>query len=291
MNGWRTVLIGRNSKLDYHMGYMTVRSTEIKRIFLDEIAVLVIENPAISMTGCLLEALVEHKVKVLFCDGKHNPMAELTPLHDNYSSSLVIRRQISWREETKGLVWQNIIRAKISLQADLLQQTGHIDEEKQLRSYLPDVVPEDASNREGFAAKVYFNALFGMDFKRREDDPINAALNYGYAVLLSIVNREITAAGYLTQLGVFHENQFNPFNLSCDLMEPFRILIDQYVLSRLPKELTGKEKHDLWTVFHESVRIDGTNQTVLNAVKLYVHSVLRALDNDAPDNIPFYSLP
>ncbi len=71
----------------------------------------------------------------------------------------------------------------------------------------------DSTKREGHAAKVYFNALFGMDFTRADDNPINAALNYGYSMILSAINREITAAGYLTQIGIFHQNTFNPFNL------------------------------------------------------------------------------
>lgn len=67
---WRTVVISKRCKLDYRMGYMVVRAEETKRIFIDEVAVLMIENPAVSFTGCLLEALTEKKVKVIFCDSK-----------------------------------------------------------------------------------------------------------------------------------------------------------------------------------------------------------------------------
>ena len=87
----------------------------------------------------------------------------------------------------------------------------------------------DASNREGHAAKVYFNALFGMDFTRSADISINAALNYGYSLLLSAFNREISANGYLTQLGIYHNNMFNHFNLACDFMEPYRVIVDWFV--------------------------------------------------------------
>lgn len=56
---WRTVVISNRCKLDLKMGYMVVRGEDTKRVFLDEMAVLMIENPAVSLTGCLLEALIE----------------------------------------------------------------------------------------------------------------------------------------------------------------------------------------------------------------------------------------
>ena len=74
---WRTVVITSRCKLDFKMGFMVVRAEETKKIFLDEIAVLLIENPAVSLTGCLLEALTEKKIHVIFCDSKRNPNAEL----------------------------------------------------------------------------------------------------------------------------------------------------------------------------------------------------------------------
>lgn len=116
---------------------------------------------------------------------------------------------------------------KDSKQADTLDQYGK-SEAKLLRKYIEEIEYGDATNREGHAAKVYFNALFGMDFTRTEENSINAALNYGYGILLSAFNREIVMNGYITQIGLFHNNMFNQFNLGSDLMEPFRsLLIDR----------------------------------------------------------------
>ena len=226
---WRTVIITNQCKLDHKMGYLVVRADETKRIFLDEIAILVIENPAVSLTGCLLEALTEKKIKVVFCDSKRSPIAELIPFHGSHDSSLKIRRQAAWTDDIKAAVWREIITEKIRRQAAFLKKLGKDREQKLLTSYIGQVELLDATNREGHAAKVYFNALFGMDFTRSADLPINAALNYGYSLILSAFNREIAANGYLTQLGIFHDNMFNHFNLSCDLMEPFRILVDREV--------------------------------------------------------------
>ena len=287
---WRTVVITSRCKLDYKMGFMVVRAEETKKIFLDEIAILLIENPAVSLTGCLLEALTEKKIKVIFCDAKRNPNAELMPYYNAYDCSRKVRAQIQWSEDIKGAVWADIVAEKIRKQADFLYELHKSEEADKLRSYLFQIEPRDATNREGHAAKVYFNALFGMDFTRSEENLTNAALNYGYSIILPAFNREIVAHGYLTQLGIFHDNMFNHFNLSCDLMEPFRILIDRKVKGMKIAEFTSDEKHTLVNILNETVTIGQTRQTVLNAIKFYCRSIFDALNEGDLSLIQFYSL-
>ncbi len=287
---WRTVVIASRCKLDYKMGFMVVRAEETKKIFLDEIAVLLIENPAVSLTGCLLEALVEKKIRVIFCDSKRTPNAELVPYYNSYDCSRKIKAQIGWSNDIKGAAWADIVAEKIRKQADFLGELKKNSEEALLRSYLTQIEPHDETNREGHAAKVYFNALFGMDFTRSEENMINAALNYGYGIILSAFNREIVAQGYLTQLGIFHDNMFNHFNLSCDLMEPFRILVDRKVKSEMYVELTSEAKHSIVGILNDTVVINQTRQTVLNAVKYYCRSVFEALNESDLSLIQFYSL-
>ena len=286
---WRTVVISSRCKLDYKMGFMVIRAEETKKIFLDEIAVLLIENPAVSLTGCLLEALVEKKIRVIFCDAKRTPNAELVPYYNSYDCSRKIKAQINWSDDVKGAVWSDIVAEKIRKQADFLADFGKADEASLLRSYLSQIELCDATNREGHAAKVYFNALFGMDFTRSEENVTNAALNYGYSIILSAFNREIVAQGYLTQLGIFHDNMFNHFNLSCDLMEPFRILVDRKVVALKPVDFTSEEKHILLDILNDTVVINKTRQTVLNAVKYYCRSVFDALNESDLSLIQFYS--
>lgn len=287
---WRTVVITKRCKLDYKMGYMVVRGEDTKRIFLDEMAILLIENPAVALTGCLLEALVEKKIQVIFCDAKRNPNAALVPYHNSYDSSRKIKAQISWTYDMKGAVWADVVAEKIRKQAEFLYSLGKYNESGLLRSYLSQIEPHDITNREGHAAKVYFNALFGMDFTRSEENNINAALNYGYSIILSTFNREISSHGYLTQLGIFHDNMFNHFNLSCDLMEPFRILIDRKVKSMDLNEFTKEDKYFLVNTLNDTVFISQTNQTVLNAIKIYCRSIFEALNEGDLSLIQFYSL-
>lgn len=287
---WRTVVITSRCKLDYKMGFMVVRAEETKKVFLDEIAVLLIENPAVSLTGSLLEALVEKKIKVIFCDAKRSPNAELVPYYNSYDCSRKIKAQIDWTTDVKGAVWADIVAEKIRKQADFLEELEKFSEAGLLRSYLSQIQAHDSTNREGHAAKVYFNALFGMDFTRSEENAVNAALNYGYSIILSAFNREIVAHGYLTQLGIFHDNMFNHFNLSCDLMEPFRILVDRRVKVMKFTELTGEEKHNIVNILNDTVIINQTRQTVLNAIKCYCRSVFDALNDGDLSLIHFYSI-
>lgn len=275
---WRTVVIANRCKLDLKMGCMVVRGEETKRIFIDEIAMLIIENTAVSLTAALIAALTEKKVKIVFCDERRNPTAELVSYCGAHDSSRKIRTQINWDDGIKGAVWTEIVSEKIRNQADLLQRYGYWDEERLLRNYLDEIEFNDAGNREGHAAKVYFNALFGKSFSRGQENTTNAALNYGYGLLLSAVNREIVANGYLTQLGIFHDNMFNHFNLGSDLMEPFRVLADKTVIEKQWQEFTTKEKHEMIEILHETVLIGETAQTVLNAIKIYTRSVFDAIN-------------
>lgn len=275
---WRTVVISQRCKLDLRMGYMVVRGEETLRVFLDELAVVVIENCAVSMTGCLLSALTEKKVKVIFCDEKRNPCAELVPHHGSHDSTKKIRTQVQWTDFCKGAVWTEIITEKIRNQAAHLDSLELTEQAALLREYVTQIQFNDESNREGHAAKVYFNALFGMKFSRGQENPINAALNYGYSLLLSCCNREIAANGYLTQLGIHHDNVYNAFNLGSDLMEPFRIVVDRCVVRMEPEVFTSMERRTVLTIFEQETTIAHTRQTMQNAMKIYVKSVLDALE-------------
>ena len=287
---WRIVVIENQAKLDYKMGYMVVRGLETKRVLLDEIGILLIENPAVSLTGILIEALTEKKIKVIFCDRKRNPVAELMPHHGCHDSAAKIRTQIVWEQNIKDIIWRDIVSEKIRKQSEFLVEIGKIQQAGMLSEYVKQVELADATNREGHAAKVYFNALFGMDFTRSADIPANAALNYGYSLVLSAINREVSANGYLTQLGIFHNNMFNHYNLSCDFMEPFRILVDRMVYSMKPTKFEQDEKHFMWTLLDQKVMIDGQNQFVMNAIKIYTKSVLDAINDKDSAEIKFYSI-
>lgn len=287
---WRVVVVTGVAKLDLKMGFLVVRKESTTKIHISEIHTLIIESTAVSLTAALLNELIDRKVKVIFCDQAHNPASELIPYYGSHDSSLKIKMQISWPPVVKELVWTEIIAEKIRKQEQVLMDFKRFNEAAMLRGYLRELQTGDITNREGHAAKVYFNGLFGMDFTRSEDNVTNAALNYGYSLLLSVFNREITANGYLTQLGLFHDNRFNPFNLASDLMEPFRPLVDRCVLNGAFSEFARDEKMELVSMLNDEVRIGGRTQRLTNAVKIYCKSVFDALNTQDVSKLQFYSL-
>lgn len=286
---WRTVVISKRAKLDLQLGFLVVRGEDTVKIHLGEIGLLLIENTAVSLTVSLLAELTKRKVKVIFCDEKRNPSSELIGYYGSHDTSNKVRSQIVWKDKTKEAVWTEIVTEKIRKQKDFLQSLGK-EEANLLSAYLQQITWNDGTNREGHAAKVYFNALFGMEFTRTADNLINAALNYGYAIILSVFNREVVSNGYLTQLGLFHGNMFNQFNLSSDLMEPFRILVDRCVIKMPLLEFGHPEKMQLVNLLNDDVVIDGRTQNVGNAIKIYCKSVFDALNEDDSSVIRFYEV-
>lgn len=284
---WRIIVISKRAKLDLQLGYMVVRSEEITKIVLSEISTILIESTAVSLTTSLLAELSKRKIKVIFCDEKRNPSAELMSYYGSHDTSNKIRKQIAWKQSTKEAVWTEIVTEKIRKQKEFLEALGK-EESEQLSSYLKEIDWNDVTNREGHAAKVYFNAVFGMDFTRTEDNIINAALNYGYTIILSAFTREIVANGYLTQLGIFHDNMFNQFNLASDFMEPFRVLVDREVFRLNLTKFEHEEKMQLVNILNHEVKIDSKMQYVNNAIKIYCKSVFEALNEDDSALVRFY---
>lgn len=288
---WRTVVISKPSKLDLRLGCLVIRDSEsVQRIHLSEISVLIIENTATSVTSALLKELVNCKIKVIFCDEKRNPISELTAYYGCHNCSLKLKKQLEWDDNIKCAVWTEIIKEKIKKQAQVLELNELNASADMLYGYINEIEFNDETNREGHAAKVYFNSLFGKDFSRDDDDNvINSALNYGYSLLLSCFNREVVCNGFLTQLGLFHDNMFNQYNLSCDLMEPFRPLVDLIVKSLLPNKFETEEKREILKLFGKEIIIDGKKQSLVNGLKIYCKSVFDALENKDIYAIKFYS--
>lgn len=286
---WRTIIVSNTAKLDYQLGFMVVRGEETVKVHINEIEMLIVESTAVSFTAYLMNELIKNKVKVIFCDEKRNPSSELLPYYGSHDTSAKIRHQMEWTKENKAAIWTEIVTEKIRKQAELLQER-HKSEADLLYQYIKEMAFGDETNREGHAAKVYFKALFGKDFSRTEDCPLNAALNYGYSIILSLFTREVVANGYITQVGLFHDNMFNQFNLACDLMEPYRPIIDRFVLDMKPSQFEKEEKHQVITILNKEVNIDGRKELLGKAVKIYTRSVFDALNDQDVSLIKFYML-
>lgn len=284
---FRTVTVSNRCKLELRLGYLVCRkeNDEIK-VLLDEIKLLIIDSTLVNMSSALIVELMKRKIKVIYCDEKHNPYGELTPYENNYYTYRKIKEQMEIPQDAKNYLWKEIVKEKILNQARNLKYAELEEPFELLCSYANELQLGDSSNREGHAAKVYFNALFGKDFSRdNKENVFNKYLNYGYSIILSSINREVKALGYLTELGIHHIGESNPFNISCDLMEPLRPLIDSLIIKGEIDEDNYRTK--LVGVLQILVNYNGTEMFLDNAIRLYVEDLFNYLNTGDIEKIRF----
>ena len=287
--GWRTIVVNTHSKLSYknnHLIFKDASRTEL--IHLSEVDILLLETTDIVLSTMLIKGLVDENILVIFCDDKRLPTAYLMPYYGRHDSSLQLSRQITWNEETKAQVWTTIIAQKILNQAFYLGSCGFLEKSQSVIDLYHGLDLFDPSNREGHAARIYFNTLFGNDFSREQDNDVNAALDYGYTLILSMFAREIVLSGCMTQFGLKHANQFNQFNLASDIMEPFRPIIDRIVYENRNSSFV-KIKRELFTIFSDTFRYNGKDMYLSNIVSDYTKKVIQAL-NQPEKGVPEFRI-
>ena len=275
---WRVVIISNRSKLSYKDGYMLIRGDCLNTVHLSELGTLIIDTTEVSITSHLMCELVENKTKIIFCNEKHIPISEIIPYYNCHNSTKRILAQINWNNDIQKQVWTEIVKQKITNQSSLLKKLN-ISKHTLLESYVAQVENYDITNREGHAAKVYFNELFGKDFNRNINNNINAGLNYGYSIILSSFNKELAKNGILTQLGIWHKSEFNHFNLSYDLLEPFRIIVDECVYNNKDKSFDLEFRSILADLLNKQIEINNKIYHLSNAIEIYTRSVLDTLEN------------
>ncbi|MDR0932146.1 MAG: type II CRISPR-associated endonuclease Cas1 [Victivallales bacterium] len=281
MAGFRTIVINKRCKLDSLLGSMVIRSVKEERVHISEIETLIIESTAVALTAALVTDLSEAGANIIFCDRKHLPSSVFTPVHAHYSAAKNIREQIAWSEELKAQCWKLVVKEKIRQQALHLAHHGKKSEHNLLMAYRKEVLDGDSDNREAHAAAAYFRTLFGANFSRNNSDSVNNALNYGYTLLTATFAREISACGYIPELGIFHRGMENAFNLASDLMEPFRPAVDRLAMM-LPEE-EESHKRSILRVLNSQLEINGGNQSFIPAVRIYLHRIFRFMRGEVED--------
>lgn len=277
--GWRTVIVNTHSKLTYKSNHLIFKdASRTEMIHLSEIDVLLLETTDIVLSTMLIKRLVDGNILVIFCDDKRLPTALLTPYYGRHDSSLQLAKQISWDEAIKADVWTTIIAQKIINQSLFLGASGFYEKSQSIMDLYHGLENYDPSNREGHAARIYFNTLFGNDFSREQDNNINAGLDYGYTLLLSMFARELVVTGCMTQFGLKHSNQFNQFNFASDIMEPFRPLIDQIVYENRSASFVQIKRH-LFSIFSNTYQYNGKEMYLTNIVSDYTKKVVKSLNN------------
>lgn len=260
---------------------------EIDAVPLDDVAVVLLAHPQISLSLATLQGLAASGASVVVCDKKSLPSGLLLPLVGHHLSARRTRLQAEVSRPLQKRLWRQIVRRKIEGQAAVLETLRGDD--GGLRELAAATLSGDSDNREGVAAKRYWSKLFANGGFRRDldgGDPTNAALNYGYGVLRAIVARAVVATGLCPAFGLFHRNKYDAFALVDDLMEPFRPTVDVCVArlrdeNRLTPELTPATKAALIRQLTGRYMVEGFQETIFEAAAKAAESLVRVYSGKA----------
>lgn len=295
---WRTVIVSSGEKLNIKDNWLVVTSENSEnRVPVNDIYSLVIENRSAMLSVSVLTTLTQAGAHVIFCDEAHMPTTTALPLNNHYRPYNVIKNQINMTQEFKDILWTSIVKQKILNQCSCLRYRGVKSEKvKEIAELSEKIKNGDSTNREAVAAKKYFSALFGVTFRRTDDEVTNHALNYGYAIIRSAVAKTLCAYGFNGTIGIHHINESNPFNLADDIMEPLRPVVDMWTdenCDNLFENLTYINRRDLIDIPNQVILHNGRKMRIRYAIDMYVKSFASAVSrNNAlllqiPELIPF----
>lgn len=298
---FRTLFLSSPAKLRLKDDSLCITQEEKEnvKIPLVDILCIILESHQISLTNALLNAIAQYKIVLFTCDESHLPSGIFSPFLAHFKSLSILQKQISCKKQIKSILWQQIIKAKISNQAALLRIYNN-QQSKELEFLAKNVNLGDSTNNEAKAAAIYFKALFGRNFSRKtqifEDSrigTINGALNYGYAIVRGIVVRSLCASGLNLALGLFHCNQFNQFNLADDVIEPYRIFVDSMVVAmfengELKESLSRDNRVKLASILQIAVMVDSKLYTLYRAVIVSVQSLIGSLESGSKLKLPLF---
>ena len=253
---------------------------------IEDIGVIVIEHPQITVTHLLINSLLKNNVAVITCDSRHMPSGLLLPLEGNTTQQERFRHQINASEPLRKQLWQQTVRQKILNQAMVLNHEGRKTEN--MRYWADQVKSGDTENHEGRAAAYYWSELFesSLEFRRdREGSAPNNLLNYGYAILRATVARSLVASGMLPTFGIHHHNRYNAYCLADDMMEPYRPYVDQLVLriineDQIPDELTRVHKAKLLQIPVLDVTINNRRSPLMLATQQTAASLAKCFQGE-----------
>ena len=290
---WKTILVTSSEHLFLKNNQLHFVKDNTTACFpISDINCVIIENTATKITMPLLNALVQAHVFVLFCDHKHDPSGIVLPFHSHWQPLTIFNYQINLGAHFKKQTWTSLIRRKILNQLLVCKHLA-VDEQilQKMQHFYDHLSYNDARNYEGISAHLFFRALYGSSFVRHTDTGINAALNYGYKIVLSALSRTLVKYGLTNYLGIRHIGNTNPFNLASDFIEPLRPLVD-YFVSRMGEAITDKliynQRLQLVKILHTKVFIQHQQHTLINAIDIMIKSFITALkQNDSQ----FFALP
>lgn len=281
----RILLIENPADLNIDVGRLRIRRSGTEDAFVApaDIGVLILHHHTIGLSVTALRALCGAGACVMITDETHMPAAVMLPTAANRSAPSRLRRQISHIGTTiPDALWQALVQARIRTQAATLRAFG-LNGALRLTRLVDEVELGDSTHREGQAARHYWQFMF-EGFKREKEgaeDGINSRLNYGYAVLRSLVARELVAAGLSCELGLGHRNAENPFNLADDFMEPYRFTVERHVRQiDCSTKLDSAAKKEVVRFVESEVTVGKFSYRLLPAVRETIASYVRILESN-----------
>lgn len=264
------------------------RTSAVKRIPIEDIGVVVLDNRRITITQAALAALLDNQVAVITCDDRRMPAGLMLPLAGNTTQTERFRHQIDASLPLKKQLWQQTVLAKILNQSSVLYRCRGLDCGN-MEAWAKQVRSGDGDNLEGRAAAFYWQQLFGHveGFRRdREGVAPNNLLNYGYAVLRAVVARALVGSGLLPTLGIHHHNRYNAYCLADDVMEPYRPYVDLLVADLVDggadcSALTAEIKSRLLSVPVLDVVIDGRRSPLMIGVGMTTASLYKCFSGES----------
>jgi len=284
---WRSIVISKPAQLRREHFSLAIKQEETAFVPFEDIAVIVLNHREITLTHPLLSACAEYGISLFSTGDNHQPNGVFLPYQQHSRATRMLRLQLNIARPAAKQAWAAMVRHKIANQARCLALARREGAER-IDSYARRVRSGDAGNSEALAASHYFPQLFGQGFHRSQERWINAALDYGYAVLRGAIARELVAHGLLPSLGLFHASEQNAFNLADDLIEPFRPIVDLHVASQPlseERELFPVDKASLVALLNVDVVMPRGTMSVLAAIEQSVESLTRFYENENADSL------
>ena len=278
--GWKTIIIGCESKVSLTLNRMRITiDDEYQNIPLSDIDTVIFSHIGVVITIPLLSKLVENNINIIVCDDKNDPIGIFQTFNNHSLFFKRLNNQLNWKLTRKKKFWKIIIEQKIQSEIDALTIEKKNDLIiKQLNVYKDSVYTDDQTNREAIAARSYFQELFGNGFTRDDNNVVNAALNYGYKIIASYISKCITSRGLITQLGVHHIGESNPFNLTYDFIEPFRVFIDLWVYENIKSSFSTYEKTEIINILNYKINVNHKWIRLCDAIEDIIDSYIAFLD-------------
>lgn len=276
--GFRTLEISQAAELHIKEGQLEVSSSDgVALIPIEDLNQIMVHGANIRLSAMDLSILSQNKVAIMTLDEKFLPTAIVLPFEGHARQSKLMHAQVNTEKKKYLDIWIQVIKQKIINLSRALSIMG-LKGAEEISKYADTVTEDNVDYNEALAAKEYFE-FYHEGLNRRTEDPINSRLNYGYAVVRSLIARSLVSTGFHPTFGIHHDSQLNAFNLADDLIEPYRAIVDLVAHENIGSnvQLSKNERRELSHVLYNACIVDGIKVDVMSAIDMMVESLKRII--------------